>query len=269
MKYRSVLYALILTLQGRGQEENPEADLAWGKYVTEKMSAIPEIPSAEDIRFLTQIASTKKYTSPPIQSAREEAWRRLSSLPDFPDQILESIHAERAKWKAGEWRSDYDMVRFQTIEAMKKLEHPGIVRILGELLWDTERTAGENEAGPPSNARYACRSLAELMENPPVKRLPDTFRAGDLETWQLWYEQIRAGTRTFRFKGNPQECTLLGPVSAVAHPSDKPSLKKNPSAVAGAQQAPAPAVSAAALISSSLILGFAIVVFLRARKKKA
>ncbi len=184
-----------------------------------QLAAIPEIPSTEDILLLTQMASTKRYASPPIQSAREKAWQRLSSLPDFPDQIIKSIHAERAKWKAGEWYSEYDRVRFGTIEAMKKLEHPGIVRILGELLWDTERTVGEFGVGAPSNAVYASRSLAEMVENPPVQRPPDIRRPGDLETWQLWYEQIRAGTRTFRFKGNPQEYNLQGPVTKAITPT--------------------------------------------------
>lgn len=245
------------------------ADLGWEEYHLKKLRAIPDVPSHEDMELLTRLAAHKTAENPYARSVGDVAWERLASLPDFPKPILDSIHASRAKWKAGEWRTNYDRRRFGIIDAMKKLEDPRVVGILGELLWDTERTAGENEPGQPSNAIYASRSLMELLESPPVQRPPEIYRPGDLETWQLWYEQVRAGNRTFRFKGNPQEYNLLGPVSAATNSSGKPSPRKSSTSPTGVEQVPEPGVSVTALILSSMILGVAIAVLLRARKRKA
>jgi hypothetical protein len=243
------------------------ADSGWEEYQLTRIEAIGNPPSSEEILLLATL-SANEPTDPHVKAVKEKAWQRLSSLPDFPDQIIKSIHAERAKWKARGWPGEYDRVRFGAIEAMQKLEHPGIVRILGELLWDTERTVGEFEAGPPSNAIYASRSLAEMVEHPPVQRPPDIYREGDLETWQLWYEQVRAGTRTFRFKGNPQEYNLLGPASGAVTPA---SAKTSPSSAAATPETKGPAqgIPKLALIASSVLLGFAILALLKARKRKS
>ncbi len=38
----------------------------------------------------------------------------------------------------------------------------------------------------------------------------------NVEPWRLWYAQVKAGTRTFRFKDDPQEYNLDGPVQVAA-----------------------------------------------------
>jgi hypothetical protein len=39
-----------------------------------------------------------------------------------------------------------------------------------------------------------------------------------LGTWRLWYEQVKAGTRAFRFEGDPREYRLADPPSARQRP---------------------------------------------------
>src|SRR5690606_26228155 len=46
----------------------------------------------------------------------------------------------------------------------------------------------------------------------PVKRAGYTFPYEYVYAWQNWYEQIKAGSRTFRFEGDPTEYDLNGPV---------------------------------------------------------
>jgi len=76
--------------------------------------------------------------------------------------------------------------------------------VLGELLFD-ERDPWK---GIPTDATWmpSC-SLAVValhnlgLENPPVNTSYADYR-NDLRTWQLWFEQVRAGNRTFSFKAD-------------------------------------------------------------------
>ena len=77
--------------------------------------------------------------------------------------------------------------------------------------------------GQPSNPNLAADALKTLIEKPPVPQERNWQTKGDIEAWQLWYEQIQSGHRTFRFKGDPKEYDLNGPVS-----KDKPLRRDRP-----------------------------------------
>jgi len=104
------------------------------------------------------------------------------------------------------------------------------VRVLGELLFDErnpwEKTNFTDSGLPLTNALYAVESLHKLgLKNPPVLS-EHTAYADDLHTWQLWYQQVKAGNRTFSFKGDDTVYTLAGPVTA--NDASRPSPASHP-----------------------------------------
>jgi hypothetical protein len=98
------------------------------------------------------------------------------------------------------------------------------VRVLGEFLYDDELPGFDTEleaavnGGTRSNCIFAIRALGRLVEKPPVQGDPDKYTRDDVRAWQLWFEQVKAGNRTFRLKGDPQEYGLAGPVREAAPP---------------------------------------------------
>ncbi|MCW1925656.1 hypothetical protein OKA05_24065 [Luteolibacter arcticus] len=108
---------------------------------------------------------------------------------------------------------------FQTLS---HLQSPETVKVLGAQLFD-ERSPFEgpiNEAEWMPSSCFAVISLHNLgLENPPVKSKNPDHR-NDVRSWQLWFEQVRAGTRTFSFKGDKTIYSLAGPVSTALDPSE-------------------------------------------------
>jgi hypothetical protein len=101
---------------------------------------------------------------------------------------------------------------FYDFPVLRHLPSPETVRVLGDMVIETE--VFETEEGVP-NIHLAARALQELHHLPlaskPVQS-QDVHTDEDLETYRLWYAQIKAGNRTFRFEGDPNEYTLAGPV---------------------------------------------------------
>ncbi|MCW1925654.1 hypothetical protein OKA05_24055 [Luteolibacter arcticus] len=116
---------------------------------------------------------------------------------------------------------------FQTLS---QLPSPETVKVLGEQLFD-ERSPFEgplNEAEWKPSCYFAAAALHNLgLENPPVKTSYADYR-NDLRTWQLWFEQVRAGTRTFSFKGDKTIYSLAGPVAAALDPANGQSESPQP-----------------------------------------
>jgi hypothetical protein len=148
---------------------------------------------------------------------------------------------------------------------LSHLQSPQTVQVLGELLFD-ERDPWKNI---PTDATWypssvlAVRALHNLgIEKPPVNsEFPDP--RNDLLTWQLWYEQVRAGTRTFSFKGDKTTYSLTGPVATARDPG---------SVRPGARASPEPSSidsgsSARARTPALIALGLAILALLLAAKR--
>ncbi len=116
-----------------------------------------------------------------------------------------------------------DLLR--TFAVLKQLPSPQVVDLLGRLLEDDRDPwvvipAGEVAAGrPPPNSYLAARTLNQIgIEGVPLIEplRNDRDHEAARDQWKLWYAQVKAGNRTFRFKGDPRDYNLDGPLPEVA-----------------------------------------------------
>ncbi len=115
--------------------------------------------------------------------------------------------------------------RHHAFGLLRRLPSPQCVELLGRLLEDDRDPwvvlpAGEVAAGRPRpNSHLAARTLNQLgIEGVPVIEPLNGDRDFEAarDQWKLWYAQVKAGNRTFRFKDDPREYNLDGPIPEVA-----------------------------------------------------
>ncbi len=107
---------------------------------------------------------------------------------------------------------------------MAYLPSVGTVRVLGELLSDErgytklppDPTLDEMEVAGREDPN--CKGAAKALVCLPIVSKPQDknwmmMTYEDVAPWREWYEQIKAGNRTFRFEGDPTEYDLNGPAS--------------------------------------------------------
>lgn len=177
----------------------------------------------------------------------------LLETPGYAEFYRDRINAARAKYddvmetgdvsEAAYYRTAWSDSQ-NGFSAMRHLPSVETVRVLGDFLADDRgRTVLPPNASlddkqhaameiPNSDAATKTLQALPILSKPFKTRSPDYFVAGEtascLDSWRLWYEQIKAGTRTFRFEGDPQEYDLNGPASkeklqriALSHKRDE------------------------------------------------
>ncbi|MEI6607160.1 MAG: hypothetical protein WCP35_17750 [Verrucomicrobiota bacterium] len=114
-----------------------------------------------------------------------------------------------------EWIKEQD--GFRVLAQLPSVE---TVRILGEFLADERGKIGG--PGPPpvmtegrSMESPNCYLALSALHSLPLVNKPVAVKHAnddkDLETYRLWYAQIKSGNRTFRFEGDSTEYDLNGP----------------------------------------------------------
>ncbi len=186
-------------------------------------------PSAEKIERLAlgvwKLGQKSIYPLEERFDVRQEVVNSIISIPRHGDYLQAIIDKEREAWQSGKAHR-YDDVRLRIIHTFEVIPSLESVRVLGELLSDDSGVPyphGEDPgtSSPPENPIYAQEALTVLLDDPPAdgrQSVPLHIREDDLKTWQLWFEQVKAGTRTFRFKGDPQPYTLEGPAERELRP---------------------------------------------------
>lgn len=178
---------------------------------------------------LRKLSLESIYPSEERFEVQAEVRRALQAIPkhaDYFSKALErAIDAEFAEARDATSAVRVDPSRDLIYLTLAELPSPQVVHLLGNLLYD-ERDPWKDEpksdyVRPFRNSVYAVDTLNRIgLEGVQIIEVKTTRdREAALSQWKLWYEQVKAGTRTFRFKGDPQEYSLAEPVSKAAEPS--------------------------------------------------
>ncbi|MCW1887210.1 hypothetical protein OKA04_20900 [Luteolibacter flavescens] len=197
----------------------------WSDSYLAKIEEMGDPPSSEEIALLAVLASNE-VPKEEVQLVRAEAWKVLRNSDGFPDALFARIEEFRKEWKRTGISNSYDFERLKILSSMGELQDVRVVDRLGSLLHDMEwsedpvehMAKGADYGLTQPNGKLSAQALANLVENPPLKKDPESYLESDIEPWRLWYEQLKAGNRTFRFKGDPQEYSLTGPVAQSLEP---------------------------------------------------
>jgi len=248
-----------------------------------KMDRVASLPKDEQIEVLGDIVTVGRNDG--LREEQKLVFRRsqamLISIPGHAEYYRQKMEDGMA-WVKSQPNGERALLAgafgpkqseiFQVLELMPS---PEAVKVLGEYLsdergWDPEKghpipTDGEDLMHMQiKNCDKAVRSLARMIENPPeAENVHPRF---SLPTWRLWYNQVKAGNRTFRFKGDPTEYDLNGPASATKTPDAKRSDRRAiaDSSVESKKESGSKAPTITAIIVALLIGGYWIH---RARQK--
>jgi hypothetical protein len=216
----------------------------WSNYVLEARSKSPD-------EAIERLGLGLRYYSygavfPPLEDqmgkVRDELKQALLAIPGNADFFANRLREAEARLDEAKTNSERGALRSQlTSEQADVFKTLGLlpsaesVRVVGEYLFDEEgmvpkedpndsrqRGSRQYDRGYSPNSAYALQAIAKLpLVSPPVPTRKNNFAIydEDIEAWRLWYEQVKAGKRTFRFEGDPQEYNLAGPVTKTAAPA--------------------------------------------------
>lgn len=217
--------------------KDPQAALMWQD---KRLSQIKEFQNSSQDEMIAGVGEmirelkTLNYRSCDERDyVVSQAQSILMSIPGHAEYYAKQIEVARAKDEAenkhqvalgyGPSSTTYDRYRMGAFETLANLPSAETVKVLGEFLYDerdyqevspTLRNDDIREFG--TNAGAAAAALSNLrIDFQRTKQDAGKPHYLPVETWKLWYEQVKAGTRTFRFEGDPHEYNLSGPVGMV------------------------------------------------------
>ena len=224
----SVSAALFAFFFGTSYADLPVDPVEYAEWQNKMLQAIAENQTKGDNQALEKLAryvfqlslptNLEQGGRPVFQAAKEAILSRPNHGSYFLDALERSIQAEFAEARDAATAVRVHPVRGEIYLTLAQLPSPQVVGLLGELLYD-ERDPWKDEPSidrrPRPNSLLATQTLNRIgLEGVQIIELKTTRDdEAALHQWKLWYEQVKAGTRTFRFKGEPQEYSLAGPVS--------------------------------------------------------
>lgn len=188
---------------------------SWNERWQKIANKAPELETEQRVEFLSKVLVTDWED---VGSEHWDTYNRVRTI------LLETEgHAKfyGDKMKANPRSGD----RRYWFQYLKNMPSPETVAVLGELLADDSERPVLAEDGSNAdwylrmrrqttpNCDRAISALLHLLDNPPVPAISLTYNHNEdtLKAWRLWYENVKAGRQTFRFKGDPVEYTLRGP----------------------------------------------------------
>ncbi len=176
-----------------------------------------------------------------------KAQAALLSIPGHARYYEEQIEKKRAEVLANskkDWRElnaiqdaggtyeteasyiNYSETAFRTLGHLPSAE---TVAVLGRYLNDPEGRDGKTLLGSPTiyddcevtpNAAQAAAAIRKLgIEHPPFRdeKTLESYGAAteEIDAWRDWWNEVKAGKRSYRFAGDPTEYGPEGPVSAA------------------------------------------------------
>jgi hypothetical protein len=150
----------------------------------------------------------------------EESWtsnaervRTLESQPEWLAAMEEVEQAEEISldmfYLLGRMWGDYEKVCVENLGMLGHIPSTESVRALGHYLQKREEPGIKTHS--PDTSMPAAESLTELISDGPMQKWQASFQ--DVPKWRKWFDEVKAGKRNFRFKGDPTEYDLDGPAS--------------------------------------------------------
>ncbi|WP_367873903.1 hypothetical protein [Luteolibacter sp. Populi] len=200
--------------------------------IEELKSQDPSVAALKLGEILRKTARQSIYQVEERWEVHRQAKEALLAIPGHARYFVEYVAAAKARTKAAGVGS-HDTERSRVFQTFKLLPSVEVVQALGEYLEDdTDEPPPvqphQDYSTTPANSTLAADTLLALIENPPVQAHLLANRKADIETWKLWYAQVKAGTRTFKFKGDDKTYRLAGEVSASPEPPPTPPIAESP-----------------------------------------
>jgi len=174
--------------------------------------------------------STNRSMDDEQRQVFEKARQLLLTNPGYASHFEKKIKSQKVLLEQASqderWQIQTAYVQIQSdgFRALAQLPSLETVKVLGEFLSDETGglridpmgkppTTQEALAAPSKNCDKAAMALVKVIATAPVEdrgwRHPR-----DVKKWRAWYEKVKAGSLTFRLKGDPVEYDLNGPASA-------------------------------------------------------
>jgi len=165
---------------------------------------------------------------PELEDLRIESAEALMSIPGhalYYQNKVESMRAEmvaNSKKSPDEYQdgevdeSEYSRYSSRALSILKYLPSPETVAVLAHFLDDPDRGARPaNDAPGLPVYLHAAQDLYALgIEKPPVGEIMlDVNKQHQVDAWKDWWNEVKSGKRTYRFKGSPIEYGPDGPVT--------------------------------------------------------
>jgi hypothetical protein len=184
---------------------------------------------------MASIPGHAKYFTDKIEEAYESNAERVRTFEGQPEW---KAALEKAKQTGevsegifnlvgGMW-GDYGEIRSENLGMLGHIPSAESVRALGHYL--RERDEPDIKIHSPDTGRPAAESLTGLITDGPMQTWMASYE--DVPKWQKWFDEVKAGKRTFRFVGSNVEYTLDGP-------ADARTLERIKNKVAGVQRSAA------------------------------
>ena len=223
-----ILVILVLPLAAELPKDAAEYEV-WRNRMLEAISvntrAADEKAMENLSRYVFQLSlpMNREEGDRPVYEAARTA---LMSLPGhdayFAGALGRAIEAEFAEVRDATTAIHVRPNRDELFQTLGELPTPKVIKLLGQLLED-DRDPWKGQPAPDydlphPNSYLAAKTLNRIGIDgvPVIEPLgDDRDYEASRDQWKLWFAQVKAGNRTFRFKGDPQEYNLDGPVASV------------------------------------------------------
>lgn len=168
---------------------------------------------------LLSIPGHAKYFTDPIEEAYESdakslriaqaqpEWQALMGKIENTDEGAEVMfNLNSHLW------GDYRDISSKNLSMLGHIPSTESVRALGHYL----RKRDEPEIkkyNSPETGFSAAKSLTEMVSDGPIQIWIASWE--DVPRWEKWFDEVKAGKRTFRFVGSDVDYTLDGPANAA------------------------------------------------------
>ena len=231
---------------------------------------------------LLSIPGHAKYYQDKIDKMRDEL---LANAKKTQEELIKMQDAGQTVLDEPTYLSEVGLA-IRTLKFMPSVE---TVSVLGFFLNDTVLRDGRTLLGNRlipgdyephrSNAHLATEVIRQLgIEQPPFRDSKGTITPDEIDAWKDWWNEVKAGKRTYRFIGSDIEYGPDGPANKQAIQRNDLNRKREDERATGHNQATPnsevshkdnltnPSSSIAGIIAACLLVAGAIWYLLRARK---